>query len=226
MTDEPGYELRGAVGIVRFGRPPLNTLSHPMRSGLAELLGHALADDAAKAVVVTGIGRAFCAGAEITEFNTPRIGESPTAHAIWALIESARKPVVAAIHGLAMGGGLEFAQACHYRVAAPDARLAQPEVRLGLIPGAVGGGRSRSRGSASSVSAKRKAASTTSVSATRWTSAVPAMAAASTGSPQTIMSSAFATPTARGRRCVPPAPGMRPSRTSGWARRASGAATR
>src|SRR5687768_11756692 len=108
MADEEArYERRGTVGVVRFGRAPLNTLSHPMRSDLAALLARALADDAAKAVVVTGIGRAFCAGAEITEFNTPKIAEAPTAHDIWATIEQSRKPVVAAIHGLAMGGGLE-----------------------------------------------------------------------------------------------------------------------
>jgi 3-hydroxyacyl-CoA dehydrogenase len=139
MVDEqPGYSLHGRVGLVRFGRAPLNTLSLEMRRDLAAAIDEALTDDRARAIVVTGIGRGFCAGAQITEFNTPSIVEWPTAHDIWASIEEARKPVVAAIHRLAMGGGLEFAQACHYRVSTPDARLAQPEVKLGLIPGAGG----------------------------------------------------------------------------------------
>ena len=117
-------EIRGAIAVIRFSHPPVNSLAHAMRAGIFERLRAAIADDSVLAVVLTGEGRAFCAGAEITEFNTPAIGASPTAHEIWAAIEASPKPVVAAINGLAMGGGLEFALTCHYRIAAADARLA------------------------------------------------------------------------------------------------------
>ncbi len=131
-------ERRGSIAVIRFNHPPVNSLAHAMRAAIFARLGSALADRSVSAVVLSGDGRGFCAGAEITEFNTPAISEFPTAHDIWGAIEASRKPVVAAIHGYALGGGLEFAMACHYRVATPNAKLGLPEVRLGLLPGAGG----------------------------------------------------------------------------------------
>ena len=132
------YTVHGAVALIEFDNPPMNTLAHAMREALMEHLVRAGADAAVKAIVLTGGGRAFCAGAEIREFNTPKAVASPTLREIIAAIEACGKPVVAAIHGVAMGGGLELALGCHYRVAARGAQLALPEVKLGLIPGAGG----------------------------------------------------------------------------------------
>ncbi len=130
--------LHGPVAVIRFHHPPVNTLGHAMRVGVHFELNKAVGDPSVRAVVLAGEGRGFCAGAQITEFSTGEISALPTAHDIWAMIEAAKKPVVAAIHGYALGGGLEFAMACHYRVVARDAKLAAPEVRLGLLPGAGG----------------------------------------------------------------------------------------
>lgn len=96
-------------------------------------------DDAnVKAIVITGAGKAFSGGADIREFNTPKATQEPTLHAVIKAVESSSKPVVAAIHSVAMGGGLELAMGCHYRVAAPGAQIALPEVKLGILPGAGG----------------------------------------------------------------------------------------
>lgn len=109
-----------------------------MRVAVHAQLQRSLDDTSVKAVVLAGEGRGFCAGAQIPEFASGVIAAYPTAHDVWAQIEQASKPVIAAIHGYALGGGLEFAMACHYRVVAADAKLAAPEVRLGLLPGAGG----------------------------------------------------------------------------------------
>jgi 3-hydroxyacyl-CoA dehydrogenase len=132
------YSVHGAIAVIRFDNPPMNTLAHAMREAVVGHLAKALADAAVSAVVLTGGGRAFCSGAEIREFNTPKSVASPSVRDIIAAIEASPKPVVAAIHGVAMGGGLELALGCHWRVAAPGAQLALPEVKLGLIPGAGG----------------------------------------------------------------------------------------
>jgi 3-hydroxyacyl-CoA dehydrogenase len=132
------YSVHGAVAVIRFDNPPMNTLAHAMREAVMQHLARAAADASVEAVVMTGGGRAFCSGAEIREFNTPKAVASPNVREIIAAIEALQKPVVAAIHGVAMGGGLELALGCHYRVAAPGAQLALPEVKLGLIPGAGG----------------------------------------------------------------------------------------
>ena len=132
------YSMHGAVAVIQLNNPPMNTLAHPLRQAVYEHLQKALADGAVKAVVIIGGGRAFCAGAEIREFNTPKVSEPPATRDIMDAFEGAKKPVVAAIHGVAMGGGLEFAMSCHFRVAAPDAQLALPEVKLGILPGAGG----------------------------------------------------------------------------------------
>jgi len=137
-TSGAATTLHGSVTVIRFRHPPVNSLGHAMRVGVHGELNKALADSSVRAVVLTGEGRGFCAGAQITEFSSGEIAAFPTAHDIWAMIEASPKPVVAAIHGYALGGGLEFAMACHYRVVASDAKLAAPEVRLGLLPGAGG----------------------------------------------------------------------------------------
>src|SRR6266850_399184 len=122
------YTVRGAVAAITFSNPPMNTVAHAMRVALRDRLQLAIADPAVRAVVLIGAGRAFCTGADIREFNSPLSVAPPNLRELIALIESAGKPVVAAIHGFAMGGGLEFAMGCHYRVAAPAAQLALPEV--------------------------------------------------------------------------------------------------
>ena len=132
------YAVHGATAVIQLDNPPMNTLAHALREALMQQLARAAADPAVKAIVLTGAGRAFCAGAEIREFNTPKSVASPNLRELIAAIEALDKPVVAAIHGVAMGGGLELALGCHYRVAAPGAQLALPEVKLGLIPGAGG----------------------------------------------------------------------------------------
>jgi 3-hydroxyacyl-CoA dehydrogenase len=132
------YSLHGDIAVISLANPPMNTLALPMRIDMHNLLQKAGADASVKAIVLTGSGRAFCAGAEIREFNTPAANEFPNSRDLVAAFENSPKPVVAAIHGAAMGGGFEVTLACHYRVAAPGAQLALPEVKLGLIPGAGG----------------------------------------------------------------------------------------
>jgi 3-hydroxyacyl-CoA dehydrogenase len=129
-------EQRGAVTVLTVDNPPVNALSHAMRSGLFEALQAAEADTTARAIVLVCAGRTFIAGADISEFGKPLA--APSLHAIIEVLERASKPVVAAIHGTALGGGLETALACHYRVALASARFGLPEVTLGLIPGAGG----------------------------------------------------------------------------------------
>ncbi len=132
------YEVKGSVAVITLNNPPVNGLGHATRSGIFEGLKRALADSAVKAIVITGAGKAFSGGADIKEFNTPKSGAEPTLHTVIAAIEAADKPVVAAVHSIAMGGGLELALGCHYRVASPGAQIALPEVKLGLLPGAGG----------------------------------------------------------------------------------------
>ena len=132
------YSVHGAVAAITFHNPPMNTLAHALRLAVRGHLHKAIDDAAVHAIVLVGGGRAFCAGAEIREFNTPLALSAPNLRDLIAAIEASPKPVVAAIHGFAMGGGLELALACHYRVASPTAQLALPEVKLGLLPG--GGG--------------------------------------------------------------------------------------
>src|SRR3954469_13000636 len=128
----------GDVLIVTSNNPPVNALGHAVRDGLVKAIEEADADAAVKAVVIICQGQTFFAGADITEFGTPKSFESPALPQVVDRIEACTKPVVAAIHGTAFGGGLEVALASHYRVAVPDARLGVPEVKLGLLPGAGG----------------------------------------------------------------------------------------
>jgi 3-hydroxyacyl-CoA dehydrogenase len=126
----------GDVLVVRSNNPPVNALGHAVRSGLADALAGAARDAAIKAVVIVCEGRTFFAGADITEFGRPMTG--PSLPEVVDAIEASRIPVIAAIHGTALGGGLEVALGCHYRVALPSAKLGLPEVKLGLLPGAGG----------------------------------------------------------------------------------------
>ena len=125
----------GDVVVVTADNPPVNALKHEVRAGLTEALAQAR-DDAVRAVVIACAGRTFFAGADITEFGKPP--QAPSLHDVIAAIEAMPKPVVAALHGTALGGGFELALACHFRVAVPGARLGLPEVKLGLLPGAGG----------------------------------------------------------------------------------------
>ncbi len=136
MSEVVGLEKRGAVGLIMVNYPPVNALSHAVRQGLVEALESALADPDVSAMVIAGAGRTFIAGADITEFGKPP--KDPWLDAVIARLEASPKPIVAALHGTALGGGLEVALGCHYRVATRDAKCGLPEVKLGILPGAGG----------------------------------------------------------------------------------------
>ncbi len=136
MSEVVKVERRDAVAIVIVNSPPVNALSAAVRKGIADGVKSAQADDSVKAIVIACAGRTFIAGADITEFGKPP--QSPSLHEVIEVIENSSKPVVAAIHGTALGGGLELALGCHFRVATKDAKLGLPEVKLGLLPGAGG----------------------------------------------------------------------------------------
>jgi 3-hydroxyacyl-CoA dehydrogenase len=126
----------GAIAIVTADNPPVNALKHEVRAGLVEALSQARDDNTVEAVVIACAGRTFFAGADITEFGKPP--QAPSLAEVITAIEAMPKPVVAALHGTALGGGFELALACHFRVAAATARVGLPEVKLGLLPGAGG----------------------------------------------------------------------------------------
>ena len=128
----------GDVLIVLSNNPPVNALGAAVRQGLVAAIEEAEADDGVKAVVIACEGQTFFAGADVSEFGTPKAFEQPMLPQVVDIIEGCSKPVVAAIHGTALGGGLEVALSCHYRVAVPSAKLGTPEVKLGLLPGAGG----------------------------------------------------------------------------------------
>ena len=137
------YEVKGRVAVLTIANPPVNALSPAVWATLEEMMMRAAADGAVDAVVLTGHGRTFVAGSDIAAFDALTTREaslerSARRHAVLRRFEDVAKPVVAAIHGHALGGGLELAMACHYRVASRDAAVGQPEVLLGLIPGAGG----------------------------------------------------------------------------------------
>lgn len=140
MTQLVHVERRDDIAIVRLQNPPVNALSAEVRSDLYDVLQSLSQETTVSGIVLTGAGRGFSGGADIAEFAGPagsfRFGQDPAR--ITALIEETEKPVVAAIHGFALGGGLELALGCHARVALPDARLGLPEISLGVIPGAGG----------------------------------------------------------------------------------------
>jgi 3-hydroxyacyl-CoA dehydrogenase len=135
------YQVTDGVAVITLTNPPVNGLGHSTRAGIVDGVNQANADASVKAIVITGGGKVFCGGADIREFNTPAAFAAPGLHLTIETIEKSSKPVVAAIHGVVMGGGLELALGCHYRVMAPGVQVALPEVNIGLIPG--GGGTQR-----------------------------------------------------------------------------------
>ncbi len=132
------YDVRDGIAVITLNNPPVNGLGFATRQGIAAGLEKAQADPAVKAIVLTGAGKAFSGGADITEFGSPKATAEPNLLTLIELVEASSKPVVAAVHSVCMGGGLELALGCHYRVAAPGALIALPEVKIGLIPGAGG----------------------------------------------------------------------------------------
>ncbi|PIT80943.1 3-hydroxyacyl-CoA dehydrogenase NAD-binding domain-containing protein [Limnohabitans sp. JirII-31] len=132
------YKVHGDVAVITLNNPPVNGLGLSTRQAIVAGVEQALADPAVKALVVTGHGKAFSGGADIREFGTPKAIQEPNLLSVISVLENSSKPVVAAVHSVAMGGGLELALGCHYRIAAPGANIALPEVKIGLIPGAGG----------------------------------------------------------------------------------------
>jgi 3-hydroxyacyl-CoA dehydrogenase len=138
MPMSASYEVRGGVAVITLNNPPVNGLGHDTRKGITDGIEKAEGDAKVKAIVIAGAGKGFSGGADIREFGTPKTLAEPNLPSVIKTIENTSKPVVAAIHGVAMGGGLELALGCHYRVASAGAQIALPEVKLGLLPGAGG----------------------------------------------------------------------------------------
>jgi len=132
------YRQSGAVGVITINNPPVNALAKDVRISIAELIDLAQTDKLIKAIVICGAGRNFCGGADIREFNTPNRAVRPMTRHLMNLVEESDKPVVAAIHGPTLGGGLELAMGCHYRIVDSEAKLGLPEVHRGVVPGAGG----------------------------------------------------------------------------------------
>ena len=132
------YSTRDGIAVITMSNPPVNGLGHALRTGIVEAVRRAEADPEIVAIVLTGAGGAFSGGADIREFNTPKALAEPNLGTVIRTVEGAAKPIVAAVHSVCMGGGLELAMGCHFRVASPGAQIALPEVKLGLVPGAGG----------------------------------------------------------------------------------------
>src|SRR5438093_13166444 len=143
MADPTRYDIKDGVAVITIDNPPVNALSPAVWDAIDKGVQRALADPAADAIVLIGAGTTFIAGADIKVFDllkTPQdsLTRSAGTHALLRRLEDSTKPLVAAIHGNALGGGMEVAMSCHFRVAAKDAKVGQPEVLLGIIPGAGG----------------------------------------------------------------------------------------
>ncbi|MBL1235069.1 MAG: enoyl-CoA hydratase/isomerase family protein, partial [Rhodobiaceae bacterium] len=136
INDVMTLENEGDIAVLTLNSPPVNALSAPVRGGIVDGVKAAIADSSVKAIVLICEGRTFIAGADITEFGKKPVG--PSLFEAQDMIENSTKPIIAAIHGTALGGGLEVALTCHYRVAVPSAKCGLPEVNLGLLPGAGG----------------------------------------------------------------------------------------
>jgi 3-hydroxyacyl-CoA dehydrogenase len=132
------YKVQGDIAVITLNNPPVNGLGYATRLAITNGLEHANSDPAVKAIVITGAGKAFSGGADIKEFGSPKALQEPNLLSVILALEQSAKPVVAAVHSVCMGGGLELALGCHYRIAAPGCQVALPEVKLGLIPGAGG----------------------------------------------------------------------------------------
>ncbi len=135
---QAAYSTHGAIAVIAMNNPPVNGLGFELRSGIVAGLDQALADPKVSAVVLIGTDKAFSGGADIREFNSPKALAEPNLNTVIRIVEASTKPVIAAISGACMGGGLELALGCHYRVAAAGAQIALPEVKLGILPGAGG----------------------------------------------------------------------------------------
>jgi 3-hydroxyacyl-CoA dehydrogenase len=136
MTAE--YKVHGSTAVITLNNPPVNGLGFKTRAAIVDGVVKAEADPAIKAIVITGHGKAFSGGADIKEFNTPAASAEPSLNTVIRVLDDAKKPIVAAIHSVAMGGGLELAMGCHFRVAQKGSQIALPEVKLGVLPGAGG----------------------------------------------------------------------------------------
>jgi len=134
MTAE--YKIIGDVAVITMTNPPVNGLGLSTRVGITDGLTKANADAAVKSIIITGAGKAFSGGADIKEFGSSKAVQEPNLLSVIRACENSAKPVLAAVHTVAMGGGVELALGCHYRMAAPGCKVALPEVKLGLIPGA------------------------------------------------------------------------------------------
>ena len=132
------YREQGDIAVVTLNNPPVNGLGYETRKGIVDGIQRAIDNDAIRAIVIIGEGKGFSGGADIREFNTPKALQEPWLQTVIRIVEDSSKPVIAAIHGVAMGGGLELALGCHYRVAVAGAQIALPEVKLGILPGAGG----------------------------------------------------------------------------------------
>ena len=132
------YKVHGSVAVITLDNPPVNGLGIATRRAVTDALQQANSDAAVQSIVITGAGKAFSGGADIKEFGTDKAMAEPNLLSVILAVENSAKPVVAAIHSVCMGGGLELALGCHYRIAAPGCSVALPEVKLGLLPGAGG----------------------------------------------------------------------------------------
>src|ERR1700704_5337473 len=130
------YSVRDSIAVITLNNPPVNGLGNALRAAIMEYLKKAEGDPAVKGAVLIGSAKAFSGGADIREFNKPR--EKPDLSEVNDQQDAMTKPLVAAIGGFALGGGLELALACHYRIAAPKTQLGLPEVKLGILPGSGG----------------------------------------------------------------------------------------
>jgi 3-hydroxyacyl-CoA dehydrogenase len=133
-----GLEIDAGIAVVKFDNPPVNSLGLELRQSIVEAIDRANADPKVDAIVLIGAGTGFSGGADIREFGTPKAAMQPNLMTVISTVEGSAKPVIAAIGGVCMGGGLELALGCHYRVGSPGAKIALPEVKLGLLPGAGG----------------------------------------------------------------------------------------
>ena len=141
MSDVIKFEKKGSVGIITIDNPPANAMSFAAKKGVSDYLNSCMTDDQYEAIIITGEGRIFVAGADISEFGKDTPAGVPELEDVIQNIENSDKPVTAAFNGMALGGGMELAMACHYRLATPAVKVGQPEVNLGFIPG--GGGTQR-----------------------------------------------------------------------------------
>jgi 3-hydroxyacyl-CoA dehydrogenase len=137
-TIKAGVQIRDGIAVLKFDNPPVNSLGLELRQAIVAGIQETNADPTVEAIVLIGAGTGFSGGADIREFGTPLAATQPHLMTVIDTVEGSTKPVIAAIGGICMGGGLELALGCHYRVAAAGAKIALPEVKLGLLPGAGG----------------------------------------------------------------------------------------